>query len=290
MSDFYKAFEDRYRGSRETVKERLRVYLPFLAALRRRGAEGRVLDLGCGRGEWLELLRETGVAAAGVDVDEGMLASCREAGLAVHAGDLLSNLRECAAESLDVVSAFHVVEHLPFSRLQAVVQEALRVLRPGGLLVMETPNPENLSVGAAGFYLDPTHVRPLHPGLLAFVPEHYGFARVKILRLQEPSALAQGAVPTLLNVLRDVSPDYAVVAEKGGAPADPDLDSLFAREYGFSLEGLAARYDSAIETRLRQAEARVQEAVAHAQQLRQSRSWRWSAPLRWLMDAVNRSR
>jgi len=219
MSDFYRAFEDRFRGSRELIKARLRVYLPFVTPLATGEPPCKALDLGCGRGEWLEILREAGVEARGIDLDEGMLAACHELGLAVEAGEAIAGLAALPAESQDIVSGFHLAEHLPFADLQALVQQALRVLRPGGLLILETPNPENLSVGATHFYLDPTHVRPIPPLLLEFLPAHYGFHRVKIVRLQEAPGMADNAAPGLVNVLRDASGDFAVVAQKAGPVA-----------------------------------------------------------------------
>ncbi|HEY1150376.1 MAG TPA: class I SAM-dependent methyltransferase, partial [Pseudoduganella sp.] len=164
---FYRAFEDRYRGSRDTIKQRLRAYAPFLAALRGDASAPRALDLGCGRGEWLELLGEEGFAARGIDLDEGMLAACHERGLNVEQKDALAALREAPTASLSLVSSFHLVEHLPFDLVRELIAEALRALQPGGLLIMETPNPENLTVGATSFYMDPTHLHPLPPSLLS---------------------------------------------------------------------------------------------------------------------------
>lgn len=238
---FYRAFEDRYRGSRAVIRERLKVYLPFVQPLALGGATA--LDLGCGRGEWLELLTETGFAAAGVDFDEGMLAACRERGLTVELGDALLALRARPEASLAVVSAFHLVEHISFEQVQTLITEALRVLQPGGLLILETPNPENLVVGASSFYDDPSHLRPLPPKLLAFAVEFAGFARHNVLRLQEAQHLAEAAQVGLFDVLAGVSPDYAVVAQKAGAPAHlAELDSLFARTFGLDLHVLAQRY------------------------------------------------
>jgi SAM-dependent methyltransferase len=244
QTSFYRAFEDRYRGSRETIKDRLRAYARFTDPLLQPDAPAVALDLGCGRGEWLELLGESGFDARGVDLDEGMLAACRERGLAAQHGDALAALRAQPDGSLALVSAFHLVEHLPFDLVQELITEALRALRPGGLLVMETPNPENLTVGATSFYLDPSHLHPLPPGLLGFAAEHAGFARQRIVRLQEDPQLHTGAPLGIINVLEGVSPDYAVVAQKA---ADPDtlarFDDAFSARWGITLGQLALRYE-----------------------------------------------
>lgn len=245
MSDsFYKAFEDRYRGSRDEIVGRLRAYLPFLAPLAANLQPARALDLGCGRGEWLELVSAHGFAAHGVDLDDGMLAACRERGLKVHTGDALAALRECADASLALVSAFHLVEHLPFDLMRELIAEALRALRPGGLLILETPNPENLSVGANSFYLDPSHHQPIPPTLLDFVVDFAGFGRRTVVRLQENPRARGGERPRLIDVLEGTSSDYAVVAQKAGAPElEAALDAPFGASYGITLGTLAERYD-----------------------------------------------
>ncbi|MES2262023.1 MAG: methyltransferase domain-containing protein [Pseudomonadota bacterium] len=242
---FYRAFEDRYRGSRELIKSRLAVYTPFLTPLLALGARPAALDLGCGRGEWLELLGEAGFAAHGVDLDEGMLAACRERELDVELTDALGSLRARADASVALVSAFHLVEHIPFDQVQALIAEARRVLQPGGLLILETPNPENLVVGSSSFYMDPSHLRPLPAPLLAFAVDHSGYARHKVLRLQEAQQLHGDAPIGLINVLDGVSPDYAVIGQKT-APAEllATFDTPFAASYGIALSDLAQRYET----------------------------------------------
>ena len=126
------------------------------------------LDIGCGRGEWLELLKDNGISAQGVDLDEGMLKLCRINNLDVFKDDGIEFLKKQLDESLIIVSAFHVVEHIPFATLQFFISEALRVLKPGGVLIMETPNPENIKVATENFYLDPTHIKPIPSKLLSF--------------------------------------------------------------------------------------------------------------------------
>ena len=178
-----------------------------------------VLDLGCGRGEWLAALAAAGLPVEGVETNPVALQRCRDRGLPVHEADLLDALQGYGAESLGAITAFHVAEHLPFPRLLTVLQESLRVLAPGGRLVLETPNPENLNVGAHTFHLDPTHVRPLPPSLLAFAAEYLGFAHVTVERLHPvPDAYRapeEGAVATHVNARLYAPQDYALIATKG---------------------------------------------------------------------------
>lgn len=265
--DFYRAFEEKHRGSRELIKSRLRVYMPFIEPLLSIYEKPKAIDLGCGRGEWLELLQESGFDAQGVDLDDGMLAACRDLGLNVATADAVAALKALPDASQIVVSGFHIAEHIQFSDLQTLVQEALRVLNPAGLLILETPNPENIVVGTCNFYLDPTHRQPIPPQLMAFLPEYYGFARTKILRLQEAADLSDVRVLSLKDVLGGASPDYAVVAQKA---ADENIlaatSQAFEPEYGISLEALADRYDGHVTARALQAETTAHAAESRALQ------------------------
>jgi O-antigen chain-terminating methyltransferase len=323
MNDgFYRAFEERYRGPRELIKGRLQVYLPFVVPLLQAYPKGPAFDLGCGRGEWLELLQESGFDSQGVDLDDGMLSACRERGLNVANADAIVALKSLPDESQLVVSGFHIVEHISFEQLRTVVSEARRVLKPGGLLIMETPNPENIVVGTANFYLDPTHQRPIPSQLLSFIAEYAGFERVKTLRLQEPAGLADNKTLTLLSVLNGVSPDYAIVAQKTGAPEIIAMTApAFEADYGLSLVSLANSYDQQIKAKAEKAEAKAEKAEAKAEQaeakaeqaeakaeqakakaeqakakaeqakaavaaIYRSKSWRLTIPLRWAAERL----
>lgn len=243
--EFYIRFEDKFRGSRLTIKERLRVYLPIIEPLKAMYPDNSVIDLGCGRGEWLELLHENGWQPVGVDKNKRMVDFCIESGFNAVLGDAIEYLQSLATESVSIVSGFHIAEHLPFDLLLAFIKEAHRTLLPGGFLILETPNAENIIVGTASFYIDPTHIRPIPHELLSFVIEYYGFNRTKTLRLQESQELLLSKTTNLISLFSGVSPDYAILAQKGGPPETlAFFNDEFINEHGLTLETLAQRYDS----------------------------------------------
>lgn len=317
--DFYRVFEEEHRGSVQDIKQRLSVYLPFITALAKIYPSAEVADVGCGRGEWLETLRDNAIPAMGVDLDDGMLERALQIGLNVKKMDCLAFLQQQADASLLAITGFHIAEHLPFEVLQSLVKEALRVLKPGGLLILETPNPENVSVGTCSFYMDPTHNHPLPPALLEFIPNYYGFLRTKILRLQEKAGLRDSNSSVyLVDVLKGVSPDYSLIAQKEAEKSVVrELDPYFEKEYGVTLDGLSDRYDQRLNSQFKRMDKvqRAQEAKlhdvgnqlerfqrqwekshqelmavhAHNQSLQQqlidvhaSNSWRVTYPLRWV--------
>jgi O-antigen chain-terminating methyltransferase len=172
-SGAYLAFEDRHRGTREEIRQRQRGYLDLFR-------EGPVLDVGCGRGEFLELCREAKVDAHGIDVDPDMVARCREAGLDAERADALAYLMEVPNGSLGGVFCSQVIEHLPPDGIIALVRLAHAKLRPGGVLLCETPNPTCLGVFSGAFYVDLTHIKPIHPQAAVFVLEAAGFREVEV--------------------------------------------------------------------------------------------------------------
>lgn len=215
FDDLYKAFEDRFRGSRELVKQRLQIYQPLLAQVPR-PAEGPTLaiDLGCGRGEWLEILTEAGLNAVGVDINDGMAQEAVERGLKIELQDAIEYLKGLPDNSAAVISAFHMVEHVPTDYLIGLLDECHRVLADDGLLVLETPNPENISVGTHTFHLDPTHKSPLPPDLLEFLVGQAGFAETAILRLNGAPMIEAGPMERSVHLMFEVARDYACLARK----------------------------------------------------------------------------
>lgn len=216
---FYAALEDEFRGSREEIKERLSVYLPRLAVAGIGGESMPILDVGCGRGEWLELLREQQLDASGIDQNLVVLGMCQERGLPVREGNALEYLRSLPEKSLGAVTAFHVIEHLTLPQLLDLWDSAWRALKPGGMAIFETPNPNNVFVGARNFYLDPTHRHPIPPLLGRFLAESHGFERVEILELHPcPVELIDtrtgGDVAARFNECFYGPQDYAIIGWK----------------------------------------------------------------------------
>jgi SAM-dependent methyltransferase len=227
----YLELEHFHRGTEEEISDRLEPYLGYLEGRQ------RVLDLGCGRGEALELLRERGIEARGVDSNEQMVAICAEKGLQVERGDLFAVLAKVAPGSLDGIVSFHVIEHLPPVELDRLTRLAWRALEPGGVLIFETPNPLSIVVAARNFWLDPTHHRPVHPESLKLLYELAGFDEVERLDLRpflDTDRLAAVDVTRLpqelhpladqINALRDQldellfgAQDYAMVGVKPAA-------------------------------------------------------------------------
>jgi SAM-dependent methyltransferase len=216
----YMSFENRFRPE-ASVRERQGAYLEVL------GDRRRVVDLGCGRGELVELLREADVSAYGVDLEPDFVAIGQEKGLEILQGDAIAHVEGLEPGAVDGIVASHVIEHLSSDQLWRLIAAAAETLAPGGVIVLETPNPESVLAGSVNFHRDPTHVRPIHPDTLSFLCESAGFSRVEIQRLSPvpeverlPQPASEGGsdarplseVVTQLNELLYGFQDYAVIA------------------------------------------------------------------------------
>jgi O-antigen chain-terminating methyltransferase len=214
LDELFASFPERFRGEREEVKEGLRFYLPFIRSAQ---ITQDILDIGCGRGEWLELLKEEGMEGRGVEANPLLVERARQRGLEVVAADALRYLNAQPDESLNAVTGFHFIEHLSFEIFVELLDEIRRTLRPGGLVIFETPNPKNLVVGACNFYSDPTHLKPLFPDTVQFIMSHLGFAGVRVEYLNQvgDSPFDDGSVGSqALNSWLYGARDFALIGRK----------------------------------------------------------------------------
>jgi SAM-dependent methyltransferase len=183
LDAFFAAFDEQFRGTRTNIKEQLRMYLTPLKEAKIGMSANPIVDLGCGRGEWLELLQEEGLQGKGVERNRVLVEECCQAGLDVVESDILTYLYALPNSSIGGVTGFHIIEHLPFDVLLDLFDETVRVLQPGGVAIFETPNPQNVLVSTLEFYNDPTHRTPLPSTLLKFIAEVKGLQRIKLLQL-----------------------------------------------------------------------------------------------------------
>ncbi|HEN3602713.1 TPA: class I SAM-dependent methyltransferase, partial [Yersinia enterocolitica] len=320
MADFYRAFEDKYRGSQASIKDRLKVYSPLIEKMKEEYGSVNSLDLGCGRGEWMSLLMDLGVETFGIDLDDSMLDECRIRNFSVKNADIISFLKACEAESYNIITAFHVVEHITFDDLCTVINNAIRVLKSGGILILETPNAENLIVGTNNFYLDPTHNKPVPALLLSFICEYYGLESNYIMRLQHPEGLLEKPNYGLYDVMTGVSLDYAVVAQKKDANSTGlNMNEILGDKAGCNLEKLSRLYDKKIESKFEENESnqkimaeeitllesklkelnsissdsinKLQNVASKVQELEliyNSTSWKLTAPFRYISSVVKK--
>jgi O-antigen chain-terminating methyltransferase len=220
LDAFYFSFENRFRGPREEIKRRLRFYLPIVENCRA-GKRGRpIVDLGCGRGEWLELLREQKLTATGVDLNKTMIDQCKQRALNVVQADALEFLRGLPDHSHGAITGFHIIEHLPLDTLVSLIAETFRVLHPGGVAIFESPNCKNLTVGACNFYIDPTHRNPVFPETAQFMLEGAGFERVTLEYLSPVETTEIGAMAEQSAHLKELlygPRDFGVVGYKPAA-------------------------------------------------------------------------
>lgn len=218
LDDYYLAFENAHRGSHGEIIKKITPYLVKVAELAPEVLVLPMVDIGCGRGEWLELLREQGFDAMGLDLSAAMVQHCRDRGLHAEHGDAQQWLAKQSDNSLAMISGFHIVEHLPFEQLFQLIGQIWRVLASGGVLILETPNPENVLVGSHTFYHDHSHRNPVTPTSLQFLLGYHGFVSQEVLRLnpypendriKEPGLLAER-----FNGHMYGPQDYGIVARK----------------------------------------------------------------------------
>ena len=292
--DFYVAFEEKFRGSEELIKERQKKYLKFINPLKILKDEVKALDIGCGRGEWISLLNENGFNARGIDINESMVRLASQKGLNAAVNDALGELKSLDENSLDIITAFQVVEHIKFDDVLELIKEAKRVLAPCGILILETPNPENIMVGTQWFYLDATHKNPIPCELLSFATHYYGLERNFIFKTNEKSPSEYERDIGIFDVFEGVSPDYSVIAQKNGDQSEL-FDDAFAVTPGVNLAQISASYNNKFDKLKQQVDGvlnayikRYEAAQNELNDMLNSKSWRITKPLRVSMKIAKK--
>ena len=212
---FYRAFEEKFRGSEEEIRRRLEFYTPLLKVYAEAYPSSRpkALDIGCGRGEMLSLYKDYGFEAFGIDINKEFVEYSKSKGFDVAYADALDFLKSQEDNTYDIISLIHVLEHLSFEYAFELHKEVLRVLKPGGSLILEFPFAENLAVGTIGFWTDPTHLKPLYPETVAFSLSYVGFVETVFFGIN-------GGVKDLKDVVitdiltNYVAPDVTVIGIK----------------------------------------------------------------------------
>ena len=206
----YSKFAERFRGAEEYVKANQQLYLPYFKECR------NVLDIGCGRGEFLEMMRANEVPARGIDLGEESVAACRLKGLNAEVADVFPYLASLEEGALDGIFCSQVIEHLPPERLPEFIRLCASRLERGGVIALETPNPECLAIFASHFYLDPTHTRPVPHPLLMFYLEEYGVGQMELHRLS-PAIETMPSLASLPEEFRNAffgALDYGITGRK----------------------------------------------------------------------------
>jgi SAM-dependent methyltransferase len=214
MDKFYTDFEDRFRGSEAMIMERQEEYLSFFNSSKIDFKKTPVLDIGSGRGEFIQLLNSKKIEAIGLDINIDMVERSKKKGLNAVEGDALSFLQNKKSNTYGAITGFHIVEHIPFNALLRIFSNAYRTLTKDGFVIFETPNPENIIVATHNFYMDPSHLHPLPPIMLAFALETCGFKSVEIKRLHPDDEHESKDLPNDIKERFYGPRDFAVIGYK----------------------------------------------------------------------------
>ena len=230
-NNFYLDFENRFRGSRSSVLEKLTCYEPLLEKISENLNSVRLLDVGCGRGEWLEKCSEFGFNCTGVEMNMAAANICNDIGLNIINKDIFEVFSSCEDSSFDVISAFHFIEHVEHKKLIKFFEESKRLLSPSGVMILETPSIDNLVVASRSFYLDPTHLTPINPDSISYIIESLGFDLSKYYYINS-GPLFSANNHNLTKVLNGIAQDILIVSTSTNLATE----NIFSNKYIINWE------------------------------------------------------
>ena len=243
-SDFYTEFENNFRGSREQITKILSNYDGLIDYILNIDNDPSLLDIGSGRGEWMQKCSAKGFRSIGIELDSRMVSDCRKLNLNIKEGDALLLLDEFPENSFSIVSAFHVIEHMNHEIINELLIKSKRILKPDGFLILETPSIDNLLVSTKSFYIDPTHINPIHPDLLAFIIKRIGFTKLKYYFINS-GPLKNAEHDTLTRILNGVAQDLVLIASKSNNVDNIIFDGskIIKRDMKLGITSLEAAID-----------------------------------------------
>ncbi len=209
----YLEFEDKFRGDRDSIIKQFHNYDKLINLTIKKFEEPKLLDIGCGRGEWLEHWCKLAPNSLGLEINRNMAQTCKSYGLNILEGDAIETIKKIEDNSISVITIFHLIEHLEYNILMELIKECNRVLNEKGLLIIETPSIDNLVVSTKSFYVDPTHINPIHPDGITFSIEKCGFYKVKYYYIHG-GPLQNDDPLKLTRILNGVGQDLLILATK----------------------------------------------------------------------------
>jgi len=253
-SEFYLAFENKFRGSSLDVNEKLVFYDGLLQEISSRFSACSLLDIGCGRGEWLVKCIDIGINSFGIDNNDTMFKVCQEKGLNIKHGEALDVLKTIENNSFHIISSFHFIEHISFEMFLQILEECKRVLIPGGALILETPSIDNILVSSKDFYLDPTHVTHMHPETVIFALEYFKFTEAKYFLINKSLYQKYGS-ESINNIVSSPGLDVAIIASyntnKEGIPLfDKSLNWMTNLRIAKNTFQICNEYDNLMNERI----------------------------------------
>ena len=271
--DFYFNFEKKFRGSRENIIDRISIYDSLIQLIIKQKQDHKFLDIGCGRGEWLQKWNERGPDCIGIEVYSNMTNYCLNQGFKVIQDDAIKTLKSFESQSISVITIFHLIEHLDNNYLNQLMSSCYRVLAENGLLIIETPSIDNLLVSTKSFYLDPTHINHINPDSFSFLLEQKGFSKSNYYYINGGPLHSSTSSLKITKILNGVAQDITFIASKSNKISKLifEEETYWQRDFSNALSTLeaAVAYDLEIQNVMDESQKKYKKVV---EELNQSKS------------------